>query len=142
MEKTAFMSAGDIKASGSFLWCLLLLTVSACSDSPAEKRTKNEQYLDQLAAIVCDYHSKTQKLPASFDDALSESGQTLSHRGDYYRRPYLFLQFQNTAFCFRAKDVDVSYINCKKVSHDAFVNWVRSHLPSDEWEVLREHYDR
>ncbi|GEM_PF-3838882 len=91
--------------------------------------------------MVCDYHAKKQKLPESFDDALSASGQTLPHRGDYYGHSYQFLHFQDTAFCFRASDVEVSYVNCKKVPHTAFADWVRTHSAPGEWEMMRQFYD-
>jgi hypothetical protein len=126
----------------SYLSCSALLVLSACSDSPAEARAKNEKYLDRLAKIVCDYHTKKQKLPESFDDALSASGQMLPHRGDYYAKHHDFLQFQDTAFCFRASNAEVSYVNCKKVPRAVFVDWVRTHSSPDEWEYRKEFYDR
>ncbi|MEO8354066.1 MAG: hypothetical protein ABI680_20245 [Chthoniobacteraceae bacterium] len=104
-------------------------------------RVKNEQYLDRLAIIVCDYHGKKRKLPRHFDDALSESGQTLPNRGDYYGRSYHYLPFQDTAFFFRAHDVEVSYVNCKKVSHAEFVKWVRTHSDPDEYGLMEQFYD-
>jgi len=125
----------------SSLVCIASLAFTACSDSPAQARARNEQYLDRLAAIVCAYHAKNQKLPQSFDDALAASGQRLQHRGDYYGRSYHFQTFKDSAFFFRASDVEVSYVNCEKVSHAALVDWVRTHSSDDEWEVRRESYD-
>ena len=118
-----------------------VLALPGCSDSPAEAHAKNEQYLDRLSTIVCNYHAKQGKLPESFEQALSASGSTLPHRGDYYGQPYQFLRFQDTAFCFRAGNVEVSYVNCKKVPHAAFVVWVQSHSTTDEWNVTRKVYE-
>lgn len=136
------LAAPPMKSAVSLLACAAFLALSACSDSPAEARAKNEEYLDRLAAMVCDYHAQEQKLPESFDDALSASGQTLPHRGDYAGHSYEFLHFQDSAFCFRAGDVAVSYVNGQKVTHPVFVDWVCSHSAPEEWEMMRHIYDR
>ena len=130
-----------MKSGVSSLVCAAFLALSACSDSPAEARAKNEKYLDRLATMVCDYHTKKQKLPEAFDDALSASGQTLPNRGDYYGASYQFFQFQDTAFCFRASNAEVTYVNCKKVPHAVFADWVRTHSSPDEWEIMKQFYD-
>ena len=125
-----------MKSAASFLLCAAFLALAACSDSPAEARAKNEEYLDRLASMVCAYHTKKQELPKSFDDALSASGQTLPHRGDYSGNPYEFFHFQDTAFWFRARDAEVFYVNGKKVPHAALADWVRTHAAPGEWEII------
>lgn len=130
-----------MKSTIILLACAIIIGLSGCSDSPAEARAKNEQYLDQLANLVCSYQSKEHKLPESVEDALAKSEQTLPHRGDYYGRTYQFLKFQDTAFCFRAENVEVCYVNSKKVPHAEFVAWVRTHSNNDDWGLIRHIYD-
>ncbi|HBO46005.1 MAG TPA: hypothetical protein DD670_19195 [Planctomycetaceae bacterium] len=74
---------------------------------PHYSENDNYEYVrDVLGGVVLASKDKTGHLPKTFDAALSDSGQTLSHRGDLYGGPISYTTRRPDCFFFVAAGPD------------------------------------
>ncbi|MHA3773915.1 hypothetical protein ACXR0O_20480 [Verrucomicrobiota bacterium sgz303538] len=95
-------------------------------ESPEQRIANNTAYLERLAGMVCAFRKAHGHLPQSFEQAHEYSGERLPNRGDYYGKGYLYARIVDSAFFFRASNVELCYVDCHKVSRAEFVEHVRS----------------
>jgi hypothetical protein len=112
----------------------------------------NEEYLDYLSSIVIQYQLKHGVVPDNEDKALQESGITLFNRGDINGNSLAYFQLPPNSFMFRSygrnlkndkglsDDLDVYYVNKKKVNRMEFVSEINKN--SDYREIYDNLFDK
>jgi hypothetical protein len=98
--------------------------------SPERARANNEAYLERIARILCAFRARHGHVPESIEAALADSGQKLPNRGDYYGGTLWHVPAGDSAFFLRTSNVELCYADCRRVSREEFVAWVRSHPDS------------
>lgn len=119
-----------------------ILAVSGCS-----KWKTNEDYMSYLASLVLQYQNKHGAVPEYFELAHTESGVVLPNRGDKYGRGLAYVGFQPDAFMLRSygennqndlglgDDLDIYYIEGKRVSREDMIAHLKNNQESYYWEV-------